>query len=139
MDNKLDSVIQQLKNYPDILAVFLFGSTVSGLKSPLSDLDIGVIFHQPQNIFNNPKNSLKMYEQLFDIFAPLVSNSNQLDLVFLQTASLAVQKEAVMNGELIYCQDINKLLDYKEKVLLKFADIKPLLNQFYQEVYQTRL
>lgn len=121
------------------MAVYFFGSSVYGRKSKRSDFDIGIIFNKPEKILNNPRQSLKIYEKLFDIFTPLVTNSNHLDLVFLQTAPLSLQKEILLKGKLVYCQDESKLLDYKEKVLLKYVNIKPLLDEFTKEIYQTRL
>lgn len=139
MESKIISINKRLKKFSKVLAVYLFGSTVYGKKSSLSDLDVGVVLTNPEDILNNPTKSLNMYEQLFDIFIPLVKNSDKLDLVFLQKAPLSLQKEVVVSGKLIYCQDEEKLFDYKEKILLKYADIVPLLRQFYQEVYYTRL
>jgi len=139
MENKIVSITKKLKKFPEVLAVYLFGSTVYGQKSSLSDLDIGVVITNPGDILENPTRSLTMYEQLFDIFVSLAKNSDKLDLVFLQKAPLSLQKEVVVSGRLIYCQDKAKLLDYKERILLKYADIAPLLKQFYREIYDTRL
>lgn len=138
MNAKNKSINSKLKKNPEILAVYLFGSSIYGKKGKLSDLDVGIVFKEPNKILDDPKKSLKIYEQLFDVFAPLVENTNQLDLVFLQKTPLALQKEALIKGKLIYGQE-EKLTDYKEKILLKYADIKPLRSHFYQEIYRTRL
>lgn len=139
MESKIISINKKLKKFSKVLAVYLFGSTVYEKKSSLSDLDIGVVLTNPGDILDNPAKSLNLYEQLFDIFIPLTKNSDKLDLVFLQKTPLSLQKEVVISGKLIYCQDEEKLFDYKEKILLKYADIAPLFRQFYQEVYHTRL
>jgi len=138
MENKIRLIQSKLRRFPNILAVYLFGSSVYGRKGKLSDFDVGVVFKNPEKVLVDPKKSLKIYERLFDIFIPLVKNTNHLDLVFLQKAPLALQKEALLKGRLIYAKG-KELFDYKEKTLLKYADIKPLLSQFYQEVFQTRL
>ena len=138
MKNKIKSINSKLKKIPEILAVYLFGSSIYGKKGKLSDLDVGVVFKEPNKFLDDPKKSLKIYEQLFDVFAPLVENTNQLDLVFLQKAPLALQKEAVVKGKLIYDQK-KGASEYEEKALLKYADIKPIMSEFYQEIYQTRL
>lgn len=140
---KYQVIISQLKKTKNILAVYLFGSCVYGKKGKLSDFDIGVLFEDPREILADPKKSLAIYERLFDIFAPLVKekkkSADKLDLVFLQKTPLSLQKEVLLKGKLLYSKDQEKLLNYKETVLLKYADLKPILNQFYQEVFKTRL
>lgn len=138
METIVQSINIKLKKIPEILAVYLFGSTIYGKRSKLSDLDVGIIVKKPENVLGDPKKSLKIYERLFDIFAPLVDNTNQLDLVFLQKAPLTLQKDVFVNGKLIYGQEKN-LLDYKEEIFLKYMDAKPLAEEFYQGIYQTRL
>lgn len=142
--NKLkESIREALDKNSEVLAVYLFGSMSNNLNSNKSDLDIGVIFENPQIILEKPQKSLQKYEELYDLFIPLVKNLpkkiNKLDLVFIQNASLALQKDVVLNGKLLYVKDIQKLLQYKEKTLLKYADFKPFLKNYYQTVYNTRL
>lgn len=133
----------QLKKFPNVLAVYLFGSTVRGNKGKLSDVDIGVVFENPSQLLANPEKSLRTYNDLFDLFAPLArkiaKNADKMDLVFLQRTPLSLQKEVVTEGKLLYAKNINKVLDYKEKTVLRYMDIQPLRDQFYQEIYHTRL
>ncbi len=142
--NKLkESIREALDKDPEVLAVYLFGSMSNNLNSNKSDLDIGVVFENPQIILEKPQKSLQKYEELYDLFIPLVKNLpkkiNKLDLIFIQNASLPLQKDVVLNGKLLYVKDIQKLLQYKEKTLLKYADFKPFLKNYYQTVYNTRL
>lgn len=139
MKQKGKQLEKSLRKYSNVLAVYLFGSSVRGNTDKLSDTDIGVVFENPGRIFKNAEKSLKMYEDLFDVLACLTKNTNKMDLVFIQRAPLSLQKEAVSEGRLLYVKNLKRLLDYKEKVLTKYLDIKPLYNQFYQDVYTTRL
>lgn len=129
---------KKLKKYPEILAVYLFGSSIYGKTSKLSDIDIGVLLNNPEALVD-AKKTLQLYEDLYDVFIPLVSKTKKLDLIFLQKTLLTLQKEVVLNGKLIYCQNGGKLADYKERLLLKYADLKPILDEFYQQVFNTRL
>ena len=139
MKKKIKKVKFGLKKLPEVLAVYLFGLSVARLDHRFSDLDVGVVVVKPEDIFNSPKETLRLYERFFDVLSPLVENSDKLDLVFLQKTPFSLQKKVVLSGKLVYCKDIQQLLDYKEKVILKYADIKPVYKQFYKEVYNTRL
>ena len=79
--------LKPLSKFKNLLAVYLFGSSVYGQKGKLSDFDVGVVFENPQEILSNPKRALKIYEKLFDLFAPLArrerKSADKLDLVFL--------------------------------------------------------
>ncbi|MBI2641008.1 nucleotidyltransferase domain-containing protein [Candidatus Roizmanbacteria bacterium] len=130
--------MKTLNKYPEVLAVYRFGSYVYGKNSKLSDTDIGVILNKPE-ILSNAKKTLSLYEDLYDIFAPFAAKTKKLDLVFLQKTPLSLQKDVLLNGELIHCQNREKLAEYKEKLLLKYADIKPVLDEFYDQVFTTRL
>jgi uncharacterized protein len=129
-------LIQKLKQYPNILAVYLFGSYIRGNKGKLSDIDIGIIFENP-TFLNNAKKSLKTYEELFDIFTLFLKNTDKLDLVFLQQTPLSLQKEVITEGLLVYANSVKEVLDFKEKVLIKFSDLNPLYKKFYQNIYKT--
>ena len=43
MEKKIKEVKLRLKEMPEVLAVYLFGSHVYGLEHKFSDLDIGVV------------------------------------------------------------------------------------------------
>ena len=140
INNKIKPIINKLKKRPEVLAVYLFGSSIHGKKGKLSDLDVGVIFYDPQQILKEAKHSLKAYGELFDIFAPLANiltgTADKLDLVFLQRTPLTLQKEVLLKGKLIYVKNQEKFLDYKEKTLLSYADLKPVINYFHQKIFE---
>lgn len=139
MKLKRNLVGKKLAKFPNVLAVITFGSSVRGNTGKLSDVDIGIVFENPEAVLKKAETRLELYEKLFDVFASLVKNTDKLDLVFLQRTPLTLQKEAVLEGKLLYCQNPKQFLDYKENILNKYLDIKPLYDQFYKDIFATRL
>jgi len=132
------SIQNELEEIPEILAVYAFGSSVRGNSTPLSDIDIGIVLTDPENIFTNPQKYQEIYDKVFRIFIKIV-NSKKLDLLFLQKTGLAVQKEAVLDGEIIYTKDLEKTYTYKENVMNSYLDFKPVINYFNQKIIERGL
>lgn len=132
------SIQNELRDIPEILAVFAFGSSVRGNSTPLSDVDIGVVLFEPEKIFANPQKYQKIYDKVFRVLIEAI-NSQKLDLLFLQKTGLAVQKEAVLDGEIIYTKDLEKTYLYKENVLNSYLDFKPVINYFQQKIMERGL
>ncbi|HEY9246950.1 MAG TPA: nucleotidyltransferase domain-containing protein [Candidatus Methanoperedens sp.] len=43
MENEINKIMEDLKKYPDVMAIILFGSYARKRMKPLSDIDIAVI------------------------------------------------------------------------------------------------
>jgi len=78
--------------YPEIQAVYLFGSTAAGTNRPDSDLDLALV----------PR-SKALRRQKLDILADLAQvGFDNVDLVILDTKDLVLQYEAVRYNQIIY-------------------------------------
>ena len=117
--------------------VFLFGSTITLTQTPLSDIDIGVVFKD----FKRIKSDIgKFYGQIFSLFLDEFKiEEEKLDLVFLQEAPLSLQYRAITEGEILYCQDPEFLANYKEYVLKYYFDFQPVEKEFYQALIKAKL
>ena len=121
------SEIQVLKRY-GVSLVFLFGSHVSGLQRPGSDLDIGVVFHNERERLKNP---VDIFGGLYELFQKLFP-SKTIDLVYLREGSYLFQFRAVMDGKLLYASSPTIYADYREEVLRRYLDFKPVEDAFNQ-------
>ena len=66
----------------------------SGRTSPMSDVDIGIVLRD----VNLLKRSKNIYTKLYAIFADIYP-SFTIDIVFLQSAPVSLQYDAVRYGE----------------------------------------
>lgn len=115
-----------------ISAIYLFGSASQGFSGKLSDIDIGVVFSNPKKI----KNTLEPYKELYKLFSQILPIEKEIDLVFLQFASLAVQFDAVSKGRVIYKNSEQAPLDYKERVMKETADFEYFYNLSKEGLFQ---
>lgn len=108
-----------------ILIVYFFGSKAIGRGSPLSDIDIGIVLKTP--LLNIDTRAL--YNKLFQIFSELYPDS-KVDIVFLQTAPLALQFFAIKEGKILWEGDGRFTADYENLVIQRYLDFRPVLDIF---------
>jgi predicted nucleotidyltransferase len=122
----------QIKSFQQlgISLVYLFGSYAEGRSLPLSDIDIGIVFFDESSL--NKGRSL-IYNKLYDIFTD-VFVGEEVDIVFLQKATLELRFDVIKHGRILYAASIADKLDFEEKTMLFYADFKPLLVEFNQSI-----
>jgi predicted nucleotidyltransferase len=108
-----------------ILIVYLFGSKARGRGSQLSDVDIGVVCKDPMQDMD----TRSLYNRLYELFSDSYPHS-RLDIVFLQTAPLALQFYAIKDGKVIFEGDPRFTADYENRVILQYLDFRPVLDFF---------
>lgn len=124
------SQITKLKEL-GIDVVYLFGSYAEGVFSPLSDVDIGIIFEGkrvPQGA-----QAGAVYNILYDIFTDVFPGKN-VDIVFLQKATLELCFDVISHGKPIYESSKEKRFDFEERISLMYADFKVSLLDFNRAI-----
>jgi predicted nucleotidyltransferase len=114
--------------YPDIQAVYLFGSFAAGNVHGESDLDLAVV----------PRHSSIRAKKL-DILADLARcGFCNVDLVFLDTDDIVLKYEAVRQNRLVYqAEDFDRGAMYS-RVVRQYLDFLPYL-KVQREAYKRRL
>jgi predicted nucleotidyltransferase len=118
-----------------INVIYLFGSRVQKSISPLSDIDIGVVFERPQ-IYKDK--TLDIYFKLYDIFKEVLPKNylrqrfkmreHEFDIVFLQFAPISFQFNAIKNGRVLYEKNKEKRLNYEEYIIKRHCDLQYFYN-----------
>jgi predicted nucleotidyltransferase len=125
---ELDRLEKVFQNYPQIQAVYLFGSTASGKTHAESDLDLAIL---PE------KSSLR--SQKLDILADLAREGfSDVDLVFLDTKDVIVKFESVRQNRLLYCDEDFDASAFFSLVLRQYFDFAPYL-KIQREAYKRRV
>ncbi len=114
-------------------AIYLFGSYAQGLETPISDIDIGVVFSRPERYKSD---TMKAYLPLYDIFTDVFPKIKQVDIVFLQEVPLKLQYEAAIKGKVIYESSREKRFSYQEEVIKKYADLRYFYNIRYKAILE---
>ncbi|OGP98776.1 MAG: hypothetical protein A2Z51_10630 [Deltaproteobacteria bacterium RBG_19FT_COMBO_52_11] len=109
----------------EIFIVYLFGSKALRSGSPLSDMDIGIVYKNP------PLNmdTRAAYNKAYELFSELYPQA-KLDIVFLQTAPLALQFSAIKEGKVLFEEDPGFTANYENRVIQQYLDFRPVLDFF---------
>ncbi|MBI3615284.1 MAG: nucleotidyltransferase domain-containing protein [Candidatus Omnitrophica bacterium] len=110
--------------------IYLYGSQALERSSPLSDVDIGVVFRNPKRLAQRAALRLELMKCLEPILSPELSK--EIDLVFLQTASPVLQFEAINARCPLFVADPVFQADYEAQVMREYLDVRPLVEVHYQ-------
>ncbi|MDI7261170.1 MAG: nucleotidyltransferase domain-containing protein [Thermodesulfobacteriota bacterium] len=108
-----------------IYIVYLFGSTTTGRRSVLSDVDVGVVLKDPPI----GKDTRALYHNLYGIFSEIYAVS-KLDIVFLQAAPVSFQFFAIKEGKVLFEEDPAFTADYENLVINQYLDFRHVLDLF---------
>ncbi|GFP22643.1 hypothetical protein HKBW3S44_00581 [Candidatus Hakubella thermalkaliphila] len=99
--------------------VYIFGSQTLGIQTPLSDIDIGIVFFD-RKILDDFRMRRKTYTELYDVFADIFPTTleKELDLVFLQQTPLDFQYDGIVKGKILDQRDPKFRVDYEEQILV---------------------
>ncbi len=114
--------------YPDIQAVYLFGSTASGKTHAKSDLDLAIL---PR------KSSLR--QKKLDILTELAREGfTDVDMVFLDTEDVVIKFESIRQNHLIYCAEGFDANAFFSLTLRQYFDFAPYLKT-QRDAYKRRV
>lgn len=108
---------------PDVVAIYVFGSAVTGDFSEGSDLDIAVLGPGPYD-----------GRRLYDVARSLEAALDvDVDLVDLITAPTLLKFEVIARGQNVYCADRGVALEFEGRSLAEHGrfieDFAPLFDQ----------
>lgn len=116
------------EKYPDVQAVYLFGSAASGKTHRESDLDLAI---QPRG----PSVRTKKLDILADLARVGYCN---VDLVFLDTDDIVLKFEAIRRNRAIYCSKDFNAGEYFSLTLRQYFDFLPYLES-QRQAYKRRV
>jgi predicted nucleotidyltransferase len=108
---------QVFEHFPEVRAVFLFGSIAEGRAGPESDLDLAII----------PTGPDLMARQLELLAALVRAGFDRVDLIFLDGRDIVLQFEAVRPNCLIYAREGFDRGAFYSRVVREYLDFLPYL------------
>lgn len=98
--NNPDKIINTLLNhFPELQAVYIFGSWGSSEEQPHSDIDMAILLSP---IVSGQTDLKSLHQAKFDLESVL---DKDVDLINLRRVNTILQKEVVISGKRIYCSD----------------------------------
>lgn len=116
------------KNYPEIQAVYLFGSTATGKLNAESDLDLAIVSTDPF-----------IQDRKLDILTDLAKHGFcSVDLIFLNGDDIVLQYEAIRQNILVYYTSDFDRGEIYSQIVRKYLDFYPYL-QVQRQAYKKRI
>ena len=99
--------------------VILYGSTIEGKQTPLSDVDIAVYYEGSK-------------EERFKFRMEVLGSVNdKFDIQTFQDLPLYIRKEIISHGKILYQKSYSEIFDVFIKTIKSFGDFKPRLDIYY--------
>ncbi len=117
METEINRVVNELKSYPKVIAIVLFGSYARKKIKPLSDIDIAVIL------------SDKSLEAEISSFS-----SNILDIVVFFRLPLYIQFEVLKYGKTLFVRDEKYFFEIKRKILRDYLEMSYLYERMSKRI-----
>lgn len=95
--------IDYIKEKPNVLAVYLFGSFVDGTYNEKSDIDLAVLYDGKYDLGLHVSDMIDI-ERIFE--------NTKIDYIDLQEINLFFRFNILKNGKVIYVKNKEKLYDY---------------------------
>jgi len=110
-----------------VLALYLFGSTVHGRGTTLSDIDIAILLPEsvPEREYFDQR--LEMTVELMELL-----HEDNIDLVILNEAPPLLKHRVITRGKVIFCRDEQTKTGFEARAILEYLDFKPVLDLQYR-------
>lgn len=130
---KITPVLKRVLKTYKIGAAYFFGSAATGETTPLSDVDIGIVF---KDVSLKNKDPSGVFTELYEAFrhALNLSPEQRLDLVYLQEAPFRLQMNAIKYGKVLYQESEEIRTDYEDYVAMRYLDWKYVDDTYLIEV-----
>ena len=113
-----------LKNHPDLIAIYLFGSSVKGETVRESDIDLAVLFKSPSDSFK----TWTLGQRISTIL------HHEVDLIDLLKASTVMRIQVISEGECLYEGDRMKKERFEDYVYRAYARLNEERREIIEDV-----
>lgn len=126
IEERIPAIASYLASIPGAIAAFVFGSYGTEYQTPLSDVDIAVLFRYGAE--PDLERELSLKEEVCDI-----AGEENVDLVVINRAPLPLQHRILSTGRQLFVADEIQLADFIEGVIKRYPDLKIDLDSFYRD------
>jgi hypothetical protein len=125
INQKIDSLTDFFKEYPNIIFAYLFGGLLKEKRSPLSDVDIAVCVKDVKKL-----DYIDLFSKITDILG-----TGEIDLVVLNTAPVSITGRILQNKKILADKDPFARHTYESLILRKYFDFQVKERDILQRRY----
>jgi predicted nucleotidyltransferase len=130
VSSRIPILVERLSEFPEIAAVYLFGSFARGRARKLSDVDIAVLA-SPESRAQGPPRHPE-----YIVAAAKALGTDRLDLVILNVAPLPLRHAVFRDGKLLFVGDPRVLARFREESMRLYLDTVPLRREYQMACFR---
>lgn len=115
VSSRIDNLVERFGRLPGLVALYLYGSYDTPHQTPLSDVDLAVLF--AEDALPGPDERLRITGVAIEAL-----REDDVSLVFLNRAPLPFQHEVLRTGRPLLVRDEVALADFRERVVDRYCD-----------------
>jgi hypothetical protein len=119
--------------FPEVVAVYLFGSAARGTRGKRSDVDIAVLTRARETSRRRPRSLVEYVEAACDAL-----RTDNVDVVLLHRAPIALRHEVFREGKPLLVRDPEALTRFRLESSREYLDTIPL-RRTYEEAFFRRI
>ncbi|HHX29025.1 MAG TPA: nucleotidyltransferase domain-containing protein [Firmicutes bacterium] len=126
IDECIPSLVKYLDQQEDVLAAMIYGSYGTEFQTPLSDVDLAILFYRDRK---------PSVERLLALEAGIVAicREDDINVLCLNDVDVMLQFRVIETGRLIFQRDPVALSDFREYVFKIYGDFAPFYRQASRE------
>lgn len=115
VSSRLDTLVERFRDQPGLVALYLYGSYDTPQQTPLSDIDLAVLFEEGDA--PGPRERLLLTGVAIEAL-----EEDDVSLTFLNRAPLPFQHEVLRTGRPLLVLDDVALADFHQRVVHRYCD-----------------
>jgi predicted nucleotidyltransferase len=119
MKSEVGRIVEDLKKYPEVMVILLFGSYARGKTKPISDIDIAVMFKEAKRTLEAEISSF---------------SSDILDVVPFSRLPLYIQFEVIKYGKILFMRDEEYFIEVKRGVLREYLEMSYIYERMSRRI-----
>ncbi|MBI1870914.1 MAG: nucleotidyltransferase domain-containing protein [Chlamydiae bacterium] len=132
---EISKVVEQTLKELGVATLYLFGSRVQGIERKDSDYDFGLLLENPSILI---KGTEVLYQKIYDLLQDWVEEKVNIDIVFLDQATVQLRYQVISYGKVLYDGHPVKRGRFIERTLTEHADFEPY-RRIFEEAILTRI
>lgn len=126
IDDRIPQILEYLRTVDGLVAVYLYGSYGTPDQTPLSDVDLALLFVRGRE---------PSFDDQLEIIGGVTSAAGEEDIsvTVLNRMSVVFQFEVLETGRLLLCRDEIALADFTAELLSRHADFAIDYRHFLRE------
>ncbi|MCH2155926.1 MAG: nucleotidyltransferase domain-containing protein [Opitutales bacterium] len=127
-----DAIAVLLEHYPELQAIWCFGSRATGMARPDSDLDLALLLEP------NQARDVRSLGCTPCVPALSLKLGLEIDLLNLRQLSTVVQLEVIRSGQVIHVADQEALLAFEMQVLSAYQKLNEERSGILKSFHETK-